>query len=502
MSLERLRREGAAFTEEISREYYLGLAGHKPSPVLQPIYEKHAAIMTPEALELTRDAFTSAPKGSEDHRRARVLFDWVASLIVDRKLAPLDERQMTWEATTLVNVPGDQTIQFERCAIEIANETNPVRRHAIYDARNTIMEAELVPMRRERIQREREMVEGLDIADGYNATWEALSGISLDGLRRQCEQYLRDTQALWDESFPEFVRKVLKMDPRTVRRPDAMALFRAQAYDAYFPAREMESRVQSQVREMGIDPLAHGRIRLDTEEREGKRSRAFCSPVRVPDEVYLVLRPHGGQSDWSTFLHELGHALHFGYTRGDFPFEYKTLGDNSVTEAYAMLFDAFMEHRGWLLRYTDLGETRVDEFLRTAGLQELHFMRRYCAKFIYETELYGGRVPWAELPSLFVETLTGATNFQYAAADAFVDVDYGYYSARYLRAWQLQALLNETLTQRFDEDWWRNPRAGPWVVSELFGEGQRELAHELAQRVSGQPLSFTPLVRAVERMLG
>jgi hypothetical protein len=39
-------------------------------------------------------------------------------------------------------------------------------------------------------------------------------------------------------------------------------------------------------------------------------------------------------------------------------------------------------------------------------------------------------------------------------------------------------------------------------MNELFGEGQRELAHELAQRVSGQPLSFTPLVRAVERMLG
>jgi hypothetical protein len=253
---------------------------------------------------------------------------------------------------------------------------------------------------------------------------------------------------------------------------------------------------------MGIDPLAHGRIRLDTEEREGKRSRAFCSPVRVPDEVYLVLRPHGGQADWSTFLHELGHALHFGYTRADFPFEYKTLGDNSVTEAYAMLFDAFMEHRGWLLRYTDLGETRVDEFLRVAGFQELHFMRRYCAKFIYESRLYGGDVPWNDLPALFVDTLTGATNFRYSPTEAFVDVDYGFYSARYLRAWQLQAVLDETLTQRFDEDWWRNPRAGPWIVSDLFGEGQRELAHELAQRVSGQPLSFTPLVRAVERMLG
>src|SRR5829696_4402236 len=106
MSLDRLRREGEAFTEEISREYYLGLAGHKPAPVLQPIYEKHAQLMTPDALELTREAFTTAPKGSEEHRQARTLFEWLASLVVDQKLAPLDERQMAWEATSQVVVPG------------------------------------------------------------------------------------------------------------------------------------------------------------------------------------------------------------------------------------------------------------------------------------------------------------------------------------------------------------------------------------------------------------
>ena len=65
-----------------------------------------------------------------------------------------------------------------------------------------------------------------------------------------------------------------------------------------------------------------------------------------------------------------------------------------------------------------------------------------------------------------------------------------------------QALLEETLIERYDVDWWRNPRAGPWICSALFGEGQRELAHEQAERVAGKALSFAPLVRSVERMLG
>ena len=143
----------------------------------------------------------------------------------------------------------------------------------------------------------------------------------------------------------------------------------------------------------------------------------------------------------------------------------------------------------------------MDRFLRAAGFEELHFLRRYCAKLLYELSLYGGDVPWDSLPDLYVHTLSGATTFRYRRADAFVDVDPRFYSARYLRAWQLQALLAETLRERFNEDWYRNPAAGPWVVGQLFGEGQRELASELAERVAGKPLSFAPLARAVEGML-
>jgi hypothetical protein len=166
-----------------------------------------------------------------------------------------------------------------------------------------------------------------------------------------------------------------------------------------------------------------------------------------------------------------------------------------------MLFDHRMQDRGWLLRYTGLGTNKVEQFLRTAGIEELHFLRRYCAKFLYERALYGGEVRWSELPDLYLSLLTSATGFEYDAADAFVDVDPRYYSARYLRAWQLQSVLNEQLTARFDVDWFRNPSAGPWMTRELFAQGQRENADEIAARAGGGELSFEPLIRKIEALL-
>ncbi|HWQ28343.1 MAG TPA: hypothetical protein VNN12_04915, partial [Dehalococcoidia bacterium] len=55
-------------------------------------------------------------------------------------------------------------------------------------------------------------------------------------------------------------------------------------------------------------------IHRDTEPRPRKSPRAFCSAIRVPDEVILVINPHGGHDDYRALFHEAGHAEHFGLT--------------------------------------------------------------------------------------------------------------------------------------------------------------------------------------------
>ena len=501
MSIDRLRREGEAFMQELSLEFYASLSGLKGDAQIQRVYEKHKALFSEESLEVARELFQGSAEGSDDWRSARILLDWQVESRSGQELALLDEREIAWENETFLRLPDGREIPFQRVAIDIANSADRAERAMIETARVSLVQRELAPLKRERVQRERDITESIGIAPGYNATWELLSGISLSGLRDECTAFLRDTQSMWDDVSAEVVKRVLGMSVREATRADALALFRAREFDAFFPARDMEATIRGQVAEMGVDPSAEGRIRFDTGEREGKRSRAFCSPVKVPDEVYLVLRPHGGQTDWNTFLHEYGHALHFAYMRPDLPMEFRFLGDNSVTEGYAMLFDHLMQDSGWLQRYTGLEKQTAPAFLRSAGFEELHYLRRYCAKLIYETQLYGGGESFDALPDLYVELLTKATSFQYSTADAFVDVDPRFYSARYLRAWQFQALYTESLVERYDADWWRNPRCGPWMVETLFGEAQRELAHEQAMRVTGRTLGFAPLIRSVERML-
>jgi hypothetical protein len=498
LTLAVLRRDGEAFMEAFVREQYRAVSGQKPNAELRPIYERFAHVLGPGALELTRDAFRTATPGSEESRSARALLDWEVQYHASRELAELDERVIAWEATSVIRLADGREVPYQRAPVDIAMEPDRSQRLALDAARATLVERELAPMRAERLQRERDLIEALEIGPNYLVAFEALSGIDLSALAAECERFLRATESMWAEVHAEAVRKHLGIRPGEATRADALALMRATRFDPYFPAADMEPAVRRQVTEMGASPVADGRIIYDLVPRPGKRARAFCAPVRIPREVYLVLLPHGGATDYRTLLHELGHALHFGYMRDDLPFEYRWLGDNSITEAYAMLFDHLMHDAGWLLRYSALGRTRVAEYRRAAAFEELQFLRRYSAKLLYELQLYGGDTSWSSLPDAYVDILSSATTFRYRTADAFVDVDPRFYSARYLRAWQLQAALREVLVAQFDEDWYRNPRTGPWVVRELFGEGQRELASELAERVGAGTLSFDPVIAAIE----
>lgn len=500
MNITQLRDRAQSFTEDVSRESYLAHSGQKATAALQAIYSRYSNILSDEAYELCVTRFYGADAGSEEQRAARMMLEWEIESRVGQVLAPLEEREIVLEHSAMIRIGDGLEIPYSRASIDIANTVDRAERNTIEAARALVAQSTFAPLHLERLQRERDEVESLQLASGYNATFELLSGVSLTDLSAQCTAFLGDTQAMWDDVLGERL-KAFGVPRAEATRADALALFRLREFDDAFPESAMEATIRRNCAEMGIDATAHGRIIFDIGDRAGKRSRAFCSPVQVPEEVYLVLRPHGGQADYSTFLHELGHALHFGYARPDYPFEYRWLGDNSVTEAYAMLFDHRMHDRAWLLRYSGLGKGRVDRFLRLSAFEELHFLRRYCAKLIYEVQVYGGSIPWASIPDLYVTTLTEATGFSYRPADAFIDLDPRYYSTRYLRAWQLQAVLNEALTERFNDDWWRNPETGPWMTGELFGEGQRESAHELAQRVAGVSISFTPLIRQVELLL-
>lgn len=483
MTADELRQRGERMSEALSREAYEAGAGLKTETRFEQIFATYADCAGDEAWEASRGV--------------RPLEEWAADNRIGRAVAPLDDRLQAWESAATITLEDGEEMPYQVAGIAISNEPRRERRLAIDRARRKVMGVPSA-IRAERLGRETEILSAL-LGEGVVASRARLSGMDLLHVAAQCRAFLSDTDALYRANLAERLKADVGVSTSDADRTDGSFLFRGASFDEFFPAEALTGIARRQVSEMGLDAESRGRIIYDTTDRKGKRPRAFCAPVRVPDEVYLVIRPHGGYTDYRAFWHELGHALHFSSASRAMPFEHRWLGDNSVTECFAMLFEHQTMAPAWLRRYTTMAGARLESFLRAQAFSLLAIVRRYAAKLNYEIELH--QAPsLASAPDHYVELLTTATGFRYAPEDALLDLDDGFYSARYLRAWQLEATLRARMIDRFDEDWFRNPRSGPSLM-ELLEKGQKDDAVEVARGSLGAELTFAPLVAQCEQML-
>ena len=295
------------------------------------------------------------------------------------------------------------------------------------------------------------------------------------------------------------VRERLGIPLSQLRFSDLPYLWRAAPFDAFFTSGRLLPTLRATLAGLDIDVDAQSNVHLDTEVRELKSPRAFCAPVRVPGEIYLSVLPQGGQDDYAALLHEAGHTEHFAHTAAGLPFEFRHLGDNAVTEAFAFLFDHLLLNREWLTRYLDYPDNQ--EFVWFANVVELYFIRRYAAKLGYELELHTHAGPLEPLAEVYSRRLSKALLVDVPPESFLADVDDGFYSASYLRAWLMEGALRMMLQDRFGMEWFRSPEAGAWV-KDLWAHGQHYTAERLLLKQGGGRLSPDPLRHHFERALG
>jgi len=255
--------------------------------------------------------------------------------------------------------------------------------------------------------------------------------------------------------------------------------------------------LEATLADLGIDLRSQRNIHLDVEERPLKSPRAFCSPIEVPGRVMLVIKPSGGADDWHSLFHEAGHAEHFAHMSSSLSMEARRLGDNAVTEGWAMLLEHLVDEPAWQER--TLSMPRAREFAAEGATLLLYIVRRYCAKLLYELELHSG-LDLDRARSRYVELLADALKIEPMGADYLADVDSGFYASAYLRAWAFEAQMRSYLRERYGNTWFAKREAGS-LLRELWSEGQGYTADELLREVAGSEIELSAVAERVREYL-
>jgi hypothetical protein len=248
------------------------------------------------------------------------------------------------------------------------------------------------------------------------------------------------------------------------------------------------------VKRLGFDLENDQNIKLDLDDRPQKSPRACVIPSDPPTVVHLITRAQGGLHDYQAFLHEAGHALHYAGVDPDLPYTFRNLSrDHALTEIYSYILEAITREPEWHAHYFGLSDEQAAQNAEATTFLEAVLFRRYTAKLQFELDFWGRFNEGDDGPDGYEERLTGATGIRYRADAYLADMDAGFYSADYLRAWIRSAQLRDYLVREVGEDWWRNAETGERLRA-LFAEGTRPSSEDVAARLGHQPLDTAPLL--------
>ena len=151
-----------------------------------------------------------------------------------------------------------------------------------------------------------------------------------------------------------------------------------------------------------------------------------------------------------------------------------------------MLFEHLVNDPNWLERRLDFA--RPGEFAAEAVAGLLYMVRLLAAKLLYEVELHSGGA-LQEMPERYAEWMAEATKIAYSPVDYLSDVDAGFYSTSYLRAFAFEAQIRAFLRAEFGRAWFARPEAGS-LLRELWSEGQGLRADEILDELTGGELEL------------
>src|SRR5215471_987944 len=450
-------------TYELENEGRLVRAGLKTEQDTAAIIERYAWLYSADAL-----AVVSEP-ADEAQKRVRAA---LLQGIIWRRTAPQEDRLTTFYAEASAPV-GEEQMPFYTAQAQLVTEADPLRREALWEGVGTVM------ARAEELNLDLNATVLQVIHDqgfgGYLPFWSSLKEIDYAPLE---EELVRVADAA-SGRYRSWVQPRMEAAGRAFGTcPQAhMPYFRAlREHDAAFVKERFEPAMRHTFNRLGLELFSAPTIHIDLTERPSKNPRASVWVAEAGREVHLLTRPSGGNTDYSAFLHEAGHALHYGLTDPGIGWPLANQGRSmAYTELWSFLFERIGHDPVWIAEATGVSDADAERF---AG-----------------DPLDAGRGR-----RLYAEGLTSRTGFSYDPRAWQFDRDPGFYSADYLRAWMAEATLEHRLRERFGERWWASKEAGQWLRRQWLLGSEPE-AEETVAQMGGKPWSGEHLLGVLKRRL-
>jgi len=500
MPYEEILTKLEAYLAELSAEDRLARTGQKTKPDFASIRAKYEDIFSEASIMSVRELIERSTASRRRDQMERTLFALLEGAMASDTL-PIEERILEKGATLSARVEGRE-VGFHELSALIASEDDSAKREEIRREQAALAE-ELLPLRIEHEHALRQKLSNFGFGT-LREYAETKKRVRYDVFLQKSLPILEETTGLYRRVMGDTVRRAYGKELGDISAAHALHWRAGREFDHLFPPEKVMPLGVGAFETLGLPFEQSHAIKVDAENRPGKHPRAICYAPRAPEEIHLILKPQGGYEDVRSFLHEGGHALHFAYLDTSLPYEWRGLPrSHALAETFAFLIGHLTESPLWLEHVMHVPKAASERLAAWALLGNLFMLRRYMAKFSYELAFDEKPFDAPRNRELYAKTLKDLTGFSYEPEFYLEDMDPGFYSADYLRAWIAAAQVEEHLVRKFGDRWFLKRDTGAFLKAH-FARGFSIDAEELVQDLGMTAWDPLPLIRkfdGVSRLL-
>jgi hypothetical protein len=485
--LSEYRQRFGEFHTEIHREDYLFRSGQKPGSEIARIRSEYSDLFKSSAIAELRAKLEETSEQWETERTSlkRLIAFAVEGSLQSRARQVSDEIE-DYEANALIDW-RERKVPFRASASLLAVESDSARRRELFARRAGVIEA-VQDLRAERLEKLRDGARELGYENRLAMLGE-LRGLDYVRLAELARGVLSKTESGYVNELAGLIPREsgvsmpVSLDDAT--QADLGFLRRFPRFDHFFPRERMLGVYRELFAALGFNSEKQSNLAIDSGLRQAKQSQAFCSPIRVPDEIRLSVNLTGGQANYCELLREAGHAQLYAWTSSNIYPEFRLGGDLAVVEAWGLLFESLIADERWLM--TTSGFVENMEFRRALAVFRLLRLRQRAALLDYEAAFHTGHSGGAG--TSYAELMTDAARVRFDGTERLRSLDDAFHSADFLRASAFESQMREYLKTHFGLRWWASHKAGETLI-DIWNTGRRYTVEELASMIGLGALDF------------
>ena len=420
-----IERDVDRLIDGLDAERFRHVAGMEPAPSLTPLFQGTPGAAHRETVSRLREA------------GLKPLADRVAALRAERASADAEERWRAAETDATVEGP-DGPVGLAEAERALTQERDAERRGAFASAAAAASEAAASPQEAAVEARARARAE-VGLAPDWQAVIEA-------------DAALAASDDAWSDVLAWTARRELGRLPAPggeLARADLLWLLALRRWTDLFKVGMAPIVLRWLSEQLGLDL---GRIRLDADLRPAKWQGVHVFGTR------LSFRPVSGAPDWLALFDGVGRALaaslHPPHRR-----------DAAFGHALGWLLASLLREPRFLVERCHVDKRDVPDLRRGLALRSLFALRARAAALRIASEVERGMSgrAWREA---YRDAMTAALGATWDGVRAARDADGPAHAVALAGAGQGE-VLRRSLVERFDEDWWRNPRTAEHLAGLL-----------------------------------